>query len=107
VHNVAFKIAAVHKGYAGEGLLETYGTERRHIAEVCSRQSVINGKKIFSFLKMLGTAGISDEDEARRNLFRTVHDPTKQDMIQQHIEEQREHFDNVSQTLLSPVRTVR
>lgn len=59
-------------------------------------QSVKNGKAIFSFLKTLGTAGITDVEEARANLSKSIHDPAKQDMIQREVEGQREHFDNVS-----------
>lgn len=96
VHNLAYKIAAVHQGWGSRALLETYTAERKHVAEVNSKQSVKNGKKIFSFLKMLGTAGIQDVEEARRNLYSTVRDPSKQEMIKAHVEGQREHFDNVS-----------
>lgn len=58
-------------------------------------QSVKNGRKIFSFLKTLGTEGIEDVEEARRNLYKSVHDPAKQSLIHKNVEEQREHFDNV------------
>jgi hypothetical protein len=95
VHNIAYKIAAVHQGWAGEGLLESYGAERRHTANVNSIQSVKNGKKIFSFLKALGTAGIDDLDEARQRLTATIHDPFKKELIENHVEAQREHFDNL------------
>ena len=61
-----------------------------------SSQSIKNGKTIFSFLKAVGTGGISDINEARRSLQKTIHDPSKQDLIAQHVEGQREHFDNVS-----------
>jgi tRNA-dihydrouridine synthase len=66
---------------------------------VNSTQSVKNGKKIFSFLKTLGTGGIDDVEQARKNLHQSIHDPAKQDMIAREIEGQREHFDNVSRTL--------
>ncbi|KAF2014634.1 FAD binding domain-containing protein [Aaosphaeria arxii CBS 175.79] len=94
-HNLAYKIAAVHQGWAKDGLLDSYDAERRQIALVASAQSVKNGKKIFSFLKALGTADISDLEEARANLLRSIHDPAKQDEIQSEIENQREHFDNL------------
>ena len=96
VHNIAYKIAAVQQGWGGTALLESYGAERKHVAEVNSKQSVKNGKKIFSFLKAIGAAGIDDLEEARRNLYKTIRDPSKQEMIQNHVEGQREHFDNVS-----------
>lgn len=80
-------------------MLDSYGLERRHVAEVNSKQSVKNGKKIFSFLKAIGAADIDDVQEARKNLYRTVRDPRKQSMINNHVEGQREHFDNVSHLL--------
>lgn len=95
-HNLAYKIAAVHHGWATSSILQTYEDDRRQIALVNSAQSVKNGKKIFSFLKTLGTAGIDDVEEARRNLHKSIHDPDKQDMIAREVEGQREHFDNVS-----------
>jgi len=95
VHNLAYKIAAVHQGWGSEHLLETYVGERRHTADVNSKQSVKNGKKIFGFLKALGTADIDDLDEARANLLKTIHDPSKKELIDSHVEGQREHFDNL------------
>lgn len=95
-HNLAYKIAAVHQGWGGKALLESYGAERRHVAEVNSKQSVKNGQKIFAFLKAVGLAGIDDEQQARENLLKSIHDSSKQDMIKANVEAQREHFDNVS-----------
>jgi hypothetical protein len=86
----------VHRGRANDALLDSYGTDRRQIALVNSAQSVKNGKKIFSFLKALGTANIDDVKKARANLHRSIHDPAKQEMIAAEVEGQREHFDNVS-----------
>ncbi|KAI3392169.1 hypothetical protein diail_6117 [Diaporthe ilicicola] len=68
VHNIAYKIVAVLQGWATPRLLETYVEERRPVAVVNAAQSVKNGKKIFSFLKALGTSGIKDIQEARANM---------------------------------------
>ncbi|ETS87827.1 hypothetical protein PFICI_01655 [Pestalotiopsis fici W106-1] len=95
VHNLAYKIAAVHQGGAGPELLTSYHDERRPIAMINAAQSVKNGKAIFSFLKTLGTAGIDDVEQARANLLRSIHDPDKQEMIKREVEGQREHFDNL------------
>lgn len=100
VHNLAYKIAAVHQGLAESSLLESYHDERRPIAMINAAQSVKNGKAIFSFLKTLGTAGIDDVDQARANLLKSIHDPEKQEMIEREVEGQREHFDNVSNDTL-------
>jgi 2-polyprenyl-6-methoxyphenol hydroxylase-like FAD-dependent oxidoreductase len=96
VHNLGYKIAAVHKGWADNKILDTYQSERQHVAEVNSKQSVKNGKKIFGLLKTLGTAGTDDIATARKNLYATIRDPKKKRKIDEGIEDQREHFDNVS-----------
>ncbi|KAJ5019826.1 hypothetical protein K4K57_009289 [Colletotrichum sp. SAR 10_99] len=93
-HNLVYKIAAVHQGWAKPSILDTYEADRRRIALVASSQSVKNGKTIFSFLKAVGTAGIENVDEARANMYKTIHDPAKEALIAQNVEGQREHFDN-------------
>lgn len=94
VHNLAYKLAAVHHGWAGDGLLDTYQSERRQVALVNSAQSVKNGKQIFSLLKALGTTD-QDVDVARENLYRNLQDPGAMVEINRGIEGQREHFDNL------------
>jgi len=97
VHNLAYKIAAVHQGWGQDSLLDTYDAERRHVAEVNSLQSVKNGKRIFSLLKAMGTTH-SDVEQARFNLIQSLQDPKQRQSIDRGVEEQREHFDNVSST---------
>ncbi|RKK12150.1 hypothetical protein BFJ68_g10180 [Fusarium oxysporum] len=96
VHNLAFKIAHAHHAVANASILDSYTEERRHVAEVNSRQSVKNGQKIFSLLKALGTAGISDINEGRKNLLKTINDPEKMKDVDAGVEDQREHFDNLN-----------
>jgi 2-polyprenyl-6-methoxyphenol hydroxylase-like FAD-dependent oxidoreductase len=96
VHNLAYRIAAVHQGWGGESLLDSYESDRQMVANINSKQSVKNGRQIFALLKSLGTAGIEDPEKARENLYKTIHDPSKQDEIQAQIRAQTEHFDNVS-----------
>ncbi|OAL33029.1 hypothetical protein AYO22_00114 [Fonsecaea multimorphosa] len=93
VHNLAYKLAFVLAGQAGDALLDTYESERQHVAVVNSMQSVKNGKKIFSLLKTLGIG--DDLITARRNLYANIKDPQKMKVIDQGVEEQREHFDNL------------
>jgi 2-polyprenyl-6-methoxyphenol hydroxylase-like FAD-dependent oxidoreductase len=95
VHNLAYKVAGVLKGWASSELLDSYQADRRPIAEINALQSIKNGKQIFELLKALGTAGIEDPESARRNLYHTIRDPVNHESIQQQIEEQREHFDNL------------
>jgi 2-polyprenyl-6-methoxyphenol hydroxylase-like FAD-dependent oxidoreductase len=92
VHNLAYKIAFVLKGRAGDRLLDTYETERRPVAVVNSMQSVKNGKQIFALLKTLGIG--DDLVAARRNLYANIKDSEKMKAIELGVEQQREHFDN-------------
>ena len=58
-------------------------------------QSVKNGNKIFSLLRTIGL-NHPDPEIARTNLFRSIHDVEKMKEISVGVEDQREHFDNVS-----------
>lgn len=94
VHNLAYKLAAVHQGWGGENLIETYEQDRRQVALVNSQQSVKNGQKIFGLLKKLGTTD-HDIATARENLARNLRDTAAMARIDNAIEDQREHFDNL------------
>ncbi|KAJ5718127.1 hypothetical protein N7488_003773 [Penicillium malachiteum] len=94
VHNLAYKLAAVHQGWAGDALLDTYQAERRQIALINANQSVKNGTQIFGLLK---ACGITDPDVniSRQNLYRNISDAEAMAEINRGIEGQREHFDNL------------
>lgn len=42
VHNLAWKLSAVHRGEAGEGLLDTYSEEQREMAQAVIREMKLN-----------------------------------------------------------------
>lgn len=94
VHNLAWKVAAYHQGWGGDGLLSTYQYERRQVALVNSQQSVKNGIKIFNLLKSLGTTD-TDLQKAKENLYHRISDPKTKEEVLEGIEGQREHFDNL------------
>lgn len=94
VHNLAYKISAVLHGWAEHSLLDSYETERRHVAVVNSLQSIKNGKQIFSLLKALGTA-TGDMKQARENLSQALRDPERRSWIDREVQKQQEHFDNL------------
>ncbi|KAL4803985.1 FAD binding domain-containing protein [Aspergillus unguis] len=95
VHNLAYKIAMVHHRMAAPSILHTYTAERRQIAQNYSKQSVKNGEMIFKLVKSLNMAGVTDIAEARKGLHRALKDPQQREMVDQGIEGQREHFDNL------------
>ncbi|PYH46446.1 3-propionate hydroxylase [Aspergillus saccharolyticus JOP 1030-1] len=74
VHNLAYKLAAIHHGWASPSLLDTYELERRPLALVNAAQSVKNGQQIFRLLK---------------------NNPKLAGAVNEGIEGQREHFDNL------------
>ena len=94
VHNLAFKLAAIHQNWAGPSLLETYQTDRRQVALVNAKQSVKNGIQIFGLLKTLGT---TDKDIAtsKKNLYHRITNPKSRVEVMKGIEAQREHFNNI------------
>ncbi|KAL4782591.1 FAD binding domain-containing protein [Aspergillus varians] len=95
IHNLAYKLAAVHQGWAGDAILNTYRSDRRQVSIVNAQQSVKNGKEIFGLLKALGTTD-DDVEVARQNLYRNIEDPEAMVGINKGIEGQREHFDNLN-----------
>jgi 2-polyprenyl-6-methoxyphenol hydroxylase-like FAD-dependent oxidoreductase len=56
-HNLAWKIAWVEQGRADEALLDTYELERRPIAEMNTRHSVMNMEGLFDVVRALGMPG--------------------------------------------------
>ncbi|GLA22146.1 hypothetical protein ACMYSQ_009817 [Aspergillus niger] len=94
VHNLAYKLAAVHHGWGGDRLLDSYEADRRPVACDNAEQSVKNGKQIFGLLKALGTTD-PDVRVARQNLYRNIEDSHMMKEINKGIEGQREHFDNL------------
>ncbi|KAJ5113522.1 hypothetical protein N7456_002056 [Penicillium angulare] len=93
-HNLAYKLAAVHHGWGGDSLLDTYQFDRRQVALVNSNQSVENGKQIFGLLKALGTTD-PDMNVARQSLYHNIQDTDAMVEINRGIEGQRQHFDNL------------
>jgi 2,4-dichlorophenol 6-monooxygenase len=61
-HNLAWKLAAVVRGTAGEALLETYETERRPVAARNSDQSVRNAMRMFEVDAALGFSTLAPVD---------------------------------------------
>lgn len=94
VHNLAFKIAAVHQNWAGPSILDTYQADRRQVALVNAKQSVKNGLQIFGLLKTLGTTD-KDISIAKKNLYHRLTDPKSRLEVMKGIEAQREHFCNI------------
>ncbi|KAG0158527.1 hypothetical protein PDIDSM_6042 [Penicillium digitatum] len=95
VHNLAYKIALVHRKVATPSILSTYTAERRGVADSYSKQSVKNGKEVFALLQSLKTAGVEDVAQARKNMVAALADPAQRKQVEAGIEGQREHFDNL------------
>ena len=72
-HNLAWKLAAVLRGQAGATLLDTYEAERRPIAELNIRQSMINTHRVDEIGAALNPRDVAsietDEGAALRRLI--------------------------------------
>ncbi len=91
--NIAWKIAAVENGWAGEDLLNTYEAERRPVAQINTEQSLENAGKMFGLFEALYGA---DPDKIRDRFDALCQDPTAFPELAPAIELQRPHFDSLN-----------
>ncbi|MEP2828797.1 FAD-dependent monooxygenase [Parvibaculum sp.] len=89
--NLAWKLAAVLKGEAGEALLDTYETERRPVAIANSEQSLTNAAKLFDLFGVLYGA---DPERMMEHYGVLAVDPAASAELPAAIEAQRPHFDS-------------
>lgn len=89
--NLAWKLATVLKGEAGDALLDTYEAERRPVAEVNSEQSLTNAAKLFDLLAvLLGW----DPDHMQAQYDAVAAAPATNVELALAVEAQRPHFDS-------------
>jgi len=69
VHNLAWKLAGVLQGWAGESILDTYSKERRPVAQANTDFSVTNGARWVAVSRAITTG---DEAAARQALREQV-----------------------------------
>ncbi|WOF72623.1 FAD-dependent monooxygenase [Parvibaculaceae bacterium PLY_AMNH_Bact1] len=91
--NLAWKIAAVESGWAGETLLDSYETERRPVAQINTEQSLENAGKMFDLFAALYGA---DPEKTRERFDAMCKDPAVFPELAPAIELQRPHFDSLN-----------
>ena len=91
VHNLAWKLAAVLAGSAGDRLLETFESERRPVAQYNAEQGLLNAVRLFEVPRALGFS--DDPATARENFEATLRDPVRRRAAEEAIAAQAEHFD--------------
>lgn len=89
--NLAWKLAAVLKGEAGEALLDTYETERRPVAQVNCEQSLTNASKLF---ELFGALYGGDPARTLAHYESIAADPKASAELAAAVEAQRPHFDS-------------
>lgn len=109
-HNLVWKLLAVENGEASPGLLDTYESERRPVAEINCHQSLTNAFKMVILAGALGLHPGSTSEE----LEATLADPAQRDAIAAGVQEQATHFDMlglqlgyVYETTLNPGTAVK
>ena len=90
-HNLAWKIAAVEKGWADAGILDTYEAERLPVATYNAEQSLTNAVRLMEVPVAMGTA--DTPDAARRAFDEMLASPSRRADVAAAIANQAEHFD--------------
>lgn len=91
--NICWKIAAVEKGWAEAGLLDSYESERKAVAQVNSSQSLHNALKLFDLFGYL----YGDDAQQHKQYFDMIcSESLNSPELQAAIEVQRPHFDSLA-----------
>jgi hypothetical protein len=90
-HNLAWKLGAVLKGEAGAGLLDSYESERRPVAQANADQSLRNALRLFEVAAALGVSDFSDASCLR--MEETLASEAGCERVSAAIQAQAEHFD--------------
>ncbi len=91
VHNLAWKIAAVERGWGAPPLLDTYEGERRPIAQYNTEQSLQNAARLFEVTQAIGV--FAEGEEAQRRFAEMLADPQRRGEVASAVANQAEHFD--------------
>ncbi len=91
VQNLAWKLAAVLNGEAGDGLLDSYEVERQPVARNNNEQSLKNAAKIFDLIVALH--GLEPEKTAERYAAVSAN-PGAIPELAEAVDAQRPHFDS-------------
>lgn len=67
-YNLAWKLAAVIRGYAGPGLLETYSAERAPVARQIVTRANKSSREFVQFFEVLGLTDAETEEEMRAQI---------------------------------------
>lgn len=93
VDNLAWKIAAVEQGWAGHGLLDSYESERRAVAQVNMNQSLTNTMRMFTLFQALELMPGQTVDAA--TFAARLADPQRRAGIEAAVAHQADHFDSL------------
>jgi len=93
IDNLTWKLAAVDKGIATTGMLDTYESERQGIAQTNMRQSLSNAQRMKVLMDVLGYR--PDAPNTAEQITQRLTDAHDQKAIEEAVEYQREHFDSL------------
>ncbi|MEM7016777.1 MAG: FAD-dependent monooxygenase [Pseudomonadota bacterium] len=91
--NIAWKIAAVENGQAGEALLDTYQTERQPVAQVNSQQSLTNS---FKLVELISAINGPDPSQQKDHYAAVCRDPDAYPELAKAVANQKPHFDSLN-----------
>ena len=91
VHNLVWKLAAVEQGRVSPGLLATYGSERRPVAQLNADKSLENAVRLLEVFVACGATGTAAESRAAFDAALATAEGRA--AIAAAVEGQEEHFD--------------
>jgi 2,4-dichlorophenol 6-monooxygenase len=91
VHDLVWRIAGVEAGWAREGLLDSYETERRPVAQHNADNSLRNAMQLIQVFQAMGL----DRDNTTERMRATLDDPEGRARVEAAIADQADHFDTI------------
>jgi 2,4-dichlorophenol 6-monooxygenase len=91
IHGLVWRLAAIEAGWAGSGLLDSYESERRPVAQENSDNCLNYAMRLFEVPEALGLA----EEPTTERMRETLADPEGRARVEASIANQADHFDTL------------
>ncbi len=91
VHDLVWRLAAIEAGWARTGLLDSYETERRPVAQKNADNSLRNAMQLIEVAQALGL----DDENTTERMRATLDDPKHRVRVEAAIADQADHFDTI------------
>ena len=91
IHDLVWRLAAIEAGWAQPGLLDSYETERRPVAQKNTENSLRNATKMIQVAQALGL----DKENTTERMRASLDDSEGRAQVEAAIADQADHFDTI------------